>query len=208
MIAQISSNKLWVSLGAEEQCPLRASGAGVTRQCQPLSTAALLSPARAGPSTLSGFYKEQRGEKSRMKSGWGLVLLGRLKRSAPVHRRWRAGEKGLQPAAGHFFVCTSLIPWDGLRCRPCCRVFQAGGRGAGRAGLCPPSLRAMPGALGGCEDGRGRGEGDAAGAGSQGRLCLPGVRRRQGSQRCAWLRRAAKCVRLPRLRERLGAGTR
>lgn len=124
-------------------------------------------------------------------------------------RRWRAGEEGLQPAAGQFFVCTSSVPWDGLRCRAVAVLSRPEGGGAGRAGLCPPSRRAgARGARGPAGTGEGIGEGDAARAGSEGRLCLLSVLRRQGSQRCARLRRAAKSVRLPRLRERLGAGTR
>lgn len=104
-------------------------------------------------------------------------------------------------------LCVYIVNSVGRAALPALlRVLQAGGRRRWQSRAVPaiPQGRG-PGRLG---MGEGVGEGDAAGAGSQGRLCLLGARRRQGSQRCARLRRAAKCVRLPRLRRRLGAGTR
>lgn len=150
-----------------------------------------------------------------MKSGWGLVLLGQLKRSAPVPLRAAAddGEPGRR-------VCgplpdSSLCVHHEFRGTGCAAVpvavfsIQAGGRRRWQNRAVPaiPQGRG-PGRSEPAGTGEGVGEGDAAAAGSRGRLCLLGARRRRGSQRCARLRRAAECVRLRRLRERLGAGAR
>lgn len=163
-----------------EQCPCRGSWAESTRRCQPLSTAALLSTARAGPSTLSGFYKEQRREKVKNEKRVGFGFAGAAEAKCPCaplsrSRRWRAGEEGLQPAAGQFFVCTSLIPWDGLLCRPCCRVLQAGGRRRWQSQAVPaiPQGRG-PGRSGACGDEGGRGGTGCSGSGKPREALPPG----------------------------------
>lgn len=133
-----------------------------TRQCQPLSMAVLLNPARAGPSTLSGFYKKQGGEKPRVQSGCGLAgAAGAECPCAPLSRR-HDGEPGRR-------VCSplpdsSLCIHHQFRGTGCAAAPVAVFSRPGRAGLCPPARRAR-GARG-CGHGEGAGEGNAAGAGA------------------------------------------